>query len=94
MSHSLCANDPQFWHAKMWGQSSYLVILQHWLNTQIGPNAMNLSLSSVVVNVMICDTRSDDQSCDGSGDLSLTFSNVVCVCLHMFGHMSYFGNCI
>ena len=44
--------------------------------------------------VMICDTRSGNQSCDGSGDLSPTFSIFVCVCLDMFGHLTFFGNCI
>src|SRR5258707_1208688 len=51
VSQILCANDPQFWHAKMWGRSSYLVMVQRWLNTQIGPNAKNLSLSSAVVKL-------------------------------------------
>ena len=49
--HSLCANDPQFRHAKMCGRSSYLVMVQRWLKTQIGPNAMKLSLSSAVVKL-------------------------------------------
>src|SRR5258708_25285009 len=46
------------------------------------------------LSVMICDTRLGNRSCDGSGDLSPTFSMFVCVCLHMFGHLTFFGNCI
>jgi len=40
--------------------------------------------------VTIHDTRLGDWS----GDLSPDFSEFVCVCLLMFGHMSHFGNCI
>ena len=47
----LCVNDPQLWHAKMCGQSLYLVMVQHWLKTQIGLNTMKLSLSSAVVKL-------------------------------------------
>jgi len=43
---------------------------------------------------MIHDTRLGNWSCDRSGDLSPTFSKFVYVCLHMFGHLTFFGNCI
>src|SRR5258708_19135971 len=51
MLHILCVKDLQLWHAKMCGQSSYWVIVHHWLKTQIGPYAVNLSLSSVVAKL-------------------------------------------
>src|SRR5258708_215246 len=51
MSHILCVKDLQLQHAKMCGRSSYWVIMHHWLKTQIGPYAVNLSLSSVVVKL-------------------------------------------
>src|SRR5260221_9579863 len=38
-------------------------------------------------SVMICDTRSGNQSCDGSGDLSPTFSMFVYVCLCLFTYV-------
>src|SRR5258705_13913068 len=47
-----------------------------------------------VILVTIHDTRSGNRSCDWSGDLSPTFSVFVYVCLLMFGHLTFSGNCI
>src|SRR5258707_10031684 len=51
-----------------------------------------LALCSVVhptipVSVTICDTRSGNQSCDWSGDLSPTFSEFAYVCLWLFTYV-------
>ena len=52
------------------------------------------SMNTTGTIVMIHDTRSADQSCDGSGDLLSVFPRFVYVCLHMFGHLTFLGNCI
>ena len=67
-------------------------ILNHTTCIQYGRGKAENTVRDTIV--MICDTRSGDRSCDGSGDLLSVFPRFVYVCLHMFGHLTSFGNCI